>query len=149
MNGYRLRVGTFRVLFDVNGIIIDIIDIGNRGQIYKGASCIIKNVDVENPRALPLRTLRPFSARILLRSQRKSGLIVFPTGIIKEPFIMRGTSASIGITAKRQMPAARSSFAASNVLPVLPVTRPAEIFKKNAAVGWTKLLTFATAVLKS
>lgn len=35
-DGYRLRVGTYRVLFDVNGIIIDIIDIGNRGQIYKG-----------------------------------------------------------------------------------------------------------------
>lgn len=35
-DGYRLRVGNFRVLFDVNGIIIDIIDIGNRGQIYKG-----------------------------------------------------------------------------------------------------------------
>ena len=35
-DGYRLRVGDFRVLFDVNGIIIDIIDIGNRGQIYKG-----------------------------------------------------------------------------------------------------------------
>lgn len=35
-SGYRLRVGTFRVLFDVNGTIIDIIDIGNRGQIYKG-----------------------------------------------------------------------------------------------------------------
>ncbi len=35
-NGYRLRVGDFRVLFDVNGIIIDIIEIGNRGQIYKG-----------------------------------------------------------------------------------------------------------------
>ena len=34
--GYRLRVGSFRVLFDVNGTIIDIIDIGNRGQIYKG-----------------------------------------------------------------------------------------------------------------
>ena len=29
-------VGNFRVLFNVNGIIIDIIDIGNRGQIYKG-----------------------------------------------------------------------------------------------------------------
>lgn len=36
VGGYRLRVGDFRVLFDVNGIIIDIIDIGNRGQIYKG-----------------------------------------------------------------------------------------------------------------
>jgi mRNA interferase RelE/StbE len=35
-DGYRLRVGTFRVLFNVDGIIIDIIDIGNRGQIYKG-----------------------------------------------------------------------------------------------------------------
>ncbi len=34
--GYRLRVGAFRVLFDVNGIIINIIKIGNRGQIYKG-----------------------------------------------------------------------------------------------------------------
>nr|WP_296156126.1 type II toxin-antitoxin system RelE/ParE family toxin [uncultured Blautia sp.] len=34
--GYRLRIGTFRVLFNINGIIIDIIDIGNRGQIYKG-----------------------------------------------------------------------------------------------------------------
>ena len=36
-DGYRLRVGNFRVLFNVEGIIIDIIDIGNRGQIYKGA----------------------------------------------------------------------------------------------------------------
>ena len=36
VEGYRLRVGNFRVLFDVNGVIIDIIDIGNRGQIYKG-----------------------------------------------------------------------------------------------------------------
>lgn len=35
-DGYRLRVGTFHILFDINGIIIDIIDIGNRGQIYKG-----------------------------------------------------------------------------------------------------------------
>ena len=35
-DGYRLRVGDFRVLFDINGIIIDIIDVGNRGQIYKG-----------------------------------------------------------------------------------------------------------------
>ena len=34
-NGYRLRVGDYRILFDVNGIIIDIIDIGNRGQVYK------------------------------------------------------------------------------------------------------------------
>ena len=35
-DGYRLRVGNFRILFDVNGTIIDIVDIGNRGQIYKG-----------------------------------------------------------------------------------------------------------------
>lgn len=35
-DGYRLRVGDYRVLFDVHGIIIDIINIGNRGQIYKG-----------------------------------------------------------------------------------------------------------------
>lgn len=35
-DGYRLRVGNFRVIFDVNGIIVDIIDIGNRGRIYKG-----------------------------------------------------------------------------------------------------------------
>ena len=34
--GYRLRIGNFRILFNVDGIIIDIIDIGNRGQIYKG-----------------------------------------------------------------------------------------------------------------
>ena len=34
IDGYRLRVGNFRVLFNVNGIIKDIIDIGNRGQIY-------------------------------------------------------------------------------------------------------------------
>ena len=34
--GYRLRIGSFRVIFNVNGVIIDIIEIGNRGQIYKG-----------------------------------------------------------------------------------------------------------------
>lgn len=33
--GYRLRVGDYHVLFNVNGIIIDIIKIGNRGEIYK------------------------------------------------------------------------------------------------------------------
>lgn len=36
LNGYRLRVGTFRVLFDINRNIIDIIKIENRGQVYKG-----------------------------------------------------------------------------------------------------------------
>jgi mRNA interferase RelE/StbE len=35
LNGYRLRVGNFRILFDHDGNIIDIIDIDNRGQIYK------------------------------------------------------------------------------------------------------------------
>ena len=34
MDGYRLRVGRFRVIFDIYGNIIDIIDVGNRGQIY-------------------------------------------------------------------------------------------------------------------
>lgn len=36
VDGYRLRVGDYRILFDVNGVIVDIIEIGNRGQIYKG-----------------------------------------------------------------------------------------------------------------
>ena len=36
LSGYRLRVGNYRVLFDVNGLIVDIIDVGNHGQIYKG-----------------------------------------------------------------------------------------------------------------
>ena len=35
-SGFRLRVGNYRVIFDVNGLIVDIIDVGNRGQIYKG-----------------------------------------------------------------------------------------------------------------
>ena len=35
--GLDLGTGSLKtVLFDVNGIIIDIIEIGNRGQIYKG-----------------------------------------------------------------------------------------------------------------
>ncbi len=34
--GYRLRVGNFRVIFDINGYIIDIVKIDNRGQVYKG-----------------------------------------------------------------------------------------------------------------
>ena len=36
ISGYRLRVGNYRILFDINGLVIDIIDVGNRGQIYKG-----------------------------------------------------------------------------------------------------------------
>ena len=35
-SGFRLRVGNYRVIFDVNGLIVDIIDVGNRGHIYKG-----------------------------------------------------------------------------------------------------------------
>jgi len=35
ISGYRLRVGNYRILFDFNGNIIAIIDIDNRGQIYK------------------------------------------------------------------------------------------------------------------
>lgn len=35
LDGYRLRVGDFRILFDYDGNIISIENIGNRGQIYK------------------------------------------------------------------------------------------------------------------
>lgn len=35
-DGYRLRVGSFRVLFDVTEESIVVYDIGPRGQIYKG-----------------------------------------------------------------------------------------------------------------
>lgn len=35
-NGYRLRVGDFRIIFDIDGKILYIEKIGNRGQIYKG-----------------------------------------------------------------------------------------------------------------
>ena len=34
IDGYRLRIGDYRVIFDIYGNIIDIIDINNRGQIY-------------------------------------------------------------------------------------------------------------------
>ena len=34
-DGYRLRVGDYRILFDYTGKIIYIEKIGNRGQIYK------------------------------------------------------------------------------------------------------------------
>ena len=34
-NGWRLRVGDFRILFDRYGNIIDVLEIGNRGDIYK------------------------------------------------------------------------------------------------------------------
>lgn len=35
-NGYRLRVGDFRIIFDIDGNILYIEKIANRGQIYKG-----------------------------------------------------------------------------------------------------------------
>lgn len=33
-SGYRLRVGDYRIIYDKEGNIINIIDIGNRGQAY-------------------------------------------------------------------------------------------------------------------
>ena len=33
--GYRLRVGDFRIIFDIDGNILYIDKIDNRGQIYK------------------------------------------------------------------------------------------------------------------
>lgn len=35
VNGYRLRVGDFRVIFDKNGDVLWIERIENRGQVYK------------------------------------------------------------------------------------------------------------------
>ena len=34
-NGYRRRVGDYRIIFDRNGNILYIVRIDNRGQIYK------------------------------------------------------------------------------------------------------------------
>lgn len=34
-DGYRLRVGDFRIIFDKNGDILRIEKIENRGQVYK------------------------------------------------------------------------------------------------------------------
>jgi len=34
-DGYRLRVGNYRIILDMNGNVIKIIKIDNRGQIYK------------------------------------------------------------------------------------------------------------------
>lgn len=33
---YRLRVGSFRIIFDIDGNVLFIEKIDNRGQIYKG-----------------------------------------------------------------------------------------------------------------
>ena len=32
--GYRLRVGDYRVIFDEDGAVLDILDIGHRSRIY-------------------------------------------------------------------------------------------------------------------
>jgi mRNA interferase RelE/StbE len=34
-DGYRLRVGDWRVIFDRNGVVLDILEIGPRGSIYE------------------------------------------------------------------------------------------------------------------
>jgi mRNA interferase RelE/StbE len=34
-SGYRLRIGIYRVIYDIYGNVLDIIDIDNRRQIYK------------------------------------------------------------------------------------------------------------------
>ena len=34
MSSYRLRVGSFRIIFDKDGNVLYIIKIGNRGDIY-------------------------------------------------------------------------------------------------------------------
>ena len=49
---------------------------------------------------------------------------------------------------KKRMPAIRSFFAALNVLPVPPVTRPVQIFKKNAAANLIGLPTSAMDAVK-
>ena len=35
LGGYRFRVGDYRVLYDINGIILNVVDIGDRGAVYK------------------------------------------------------------------------------------------------------------------
>jgi mRNA interferase RelE/StbE len=35
ISGYRLRVGNYRILFDFSGNSINIINIDNRGEVYK------------------------------------------------------------------------------------------------------------------
>ena len=49
---------------------------------------------------------------------------------------------------RKRMPAIRSFFAALNVLPVPPVTRPVRIFKKNAAANLIGLPTSAMDAVK-
>ncbi|MFQ5535480.1 MAG: type II toxin-antitoxin system RelE/ParE family toxin [Sphingomonadales bacterium] len=33
-DGYRLRVGKWRVIFDVDGTVLEVIEVGARGSIY-------------------------------------------------------------------------------------------------------------------
>lgn len=35
LGGYRLRIGNYRVIYDIYGNILDIIDIDSRGQVYR------------------------------------------------------------------------------------------------------------------
>ena len=55
------------------------------------------------------------------------------------------TSASTGITVKRPMPAKRSSSAASNALPALPVIKPVRLLRRSAATALTGRPMFAMA----
>jgi mRNA interferase RelE/StbE len=34
-DGYRLRVGNWRVIFDQDGVVLDVLQIGPRGSIYE------------------------------------------------------------------------------------------------------------------
>ena len=60
--------------------------------------------------------------------------------ISSQPFV---STATIVI---RPMPVGKSFFAVSSVLPALPATRPAPIFKRNIAPGWTRLPMSAMVV---
>ena len=82
-----------------------------------------------------------------------------PTTISKEvkarrasDWFHKGTflNASVPIISvvRKRMPAIRSFFAALNVLPVPPVTRPVRIFKKNAAANLIGLPTSAMDAVK-
>jgi mRNA interferase RelE/StbE len=35
-DSYRLRIGDWRVIFDENDVVIEVIKVGPRGDIYKG-----------------------------------------------------------------------------------------------------------------
>ena len=61
---------------------------------------------------------------------------------------MLKTSVFIGITARRQMPVAKSFSAALNVPPPQPAIKPVKTLKRNGALVWTKHLMSAMAALK-